>query len=308
VGAERVDVAAVVHDAAAAQRLLGAGVPEGAEDLAGGRQAVVAGHLGEPEVGHPELPPRVEEQVPRLDVAVDDAGLVGVLQGDRGLPAEPGDPVEVPPPGGRPLGGEPCDGGGGRRRGPRRLGLSRVQGLGDGQAEVGDQGGEALPVDELHGVVVDAALAPDGVDRDDVLVPEVGGGRGLVLEPLELPGVDGRDERQDLQGHPPPQADLLGLVHHPHAAAAHLADEPEVAEPTQRGFEIEDWRLQIVGRGQGFQSRIGNGQSAIPQRGRPAARPRRGWRRTRPGRRGGRGGRRGGRRGSGSRPVSRAST
>ena len=100
-------------------------------------------------------------------------------------------------------------------------------------AELGDDLGEAAALDELHGVVVHAALGADGVDRDDVGVVQAGGGLGLELEPLELAGVQGRGEGQDLQGHPAAERDLLGLVDDPHAAAADLAEEAEVAEPAR---------------------------------------------------------------------------
>ena len=90
-----------------------------------------------------------------------------------------------------------------------------------------DQRGEALPLDELHGVIVDAPLAADRVHRHDLLVLHVGRRECLGLEALEAPGVDGRGEREDLERDPPPQRDLLGLVHDPHPAPAHLAQEAE---------------------------------------------------------------------------------
>ena len=40
-------------------------------------------------------------------------------------------------------------------------------------AELSDQCGQALPLDELHRVVVDAALAADCVHRHDLLVLHV---------------------------------------------------------------------------------------------------------------------------------------
>src|SRR5262249_33527187 len=40
----------------------------------------------------------------------------------------------------------------------------------------------------------------------------------------------------NLQGHPAAQRLLFGLVDDAHAAAAHLAQDPEVAEPLQTGF------------------------------------------------------------------------
>ena len=64
---------------------------------------------------------------------------------------------------------------------------------------------QAASLDELHGVVVDAALLADRVHRHDVLVPQVRRREGLVLEALQLAGVEGRRERQHLQRHAPSQ-------------------------------------------------------------------------------------------------------
>ena len=102
-----------------------------------------------------------------------------------------------------------------------------------------DQRGEALPVDELHRVVMDAALAADRVHRHDPLVLHVGRRQCLGLEPLEPARVDGRGERQDLERDPPPERDLLGLVDDAHPPPAHLAQEAEVAE-------LADARMGLV--------------------------------------------------------------
>ena len=90
--------------------------------------------------------------------------------------------------------------------------------------------GEGLAVDELHGVVVDAALAADGVDRHDVLVGQVSCGLSLILEPLKLLGVEHGREREHLQRHPAPERNLLGLVHHTHSTTANLANDAIVAQ------------------------------------------------------------------------------
>src|SRR5262249_2044194 len=110
------------------------------------------------------------------------------------------------------------DGVGGGRRGPGRL------------AQVVDDGGEGPAVDELHGVVVDAAFAADGEDGDDVGVVQLGGGAGLVLEALQLAGVEGGGEGQHLEGDAPAQRQLHGLVDHAHATAADLAHQRVIAQ------------------------------------------------------------------------------
>ena len=47
-----------------------------------------------------------------------------------------------------------------------------------------DQVGEVLALDQLHRVVMNAALAADGVDGHDVRVVQLGRGLGLILKSL----------------------------------------------------------------------------------------------------------------------------
>ncbi len=93
-----------------------------------------------------------------------------------------------------------------------------------------DDGGQAAAVDELHGVVVDPLLAAHSEDRHDVGMVQLRGRLGLDLEPLAPLGVDRRREREDLQGDPAAQGDLLGLIDHAHAPPPDLADDGVVAE------------------------------------------------------------------------------
>ena len=236
-GAERIDVAAVIDDPAPGEDLLGAGVAQRAEHLARDREPDVPRDLGQAEVGDPELTAEVQQQVPRLDVAMHDPRLVGVLQRQRRLPAQPGHA-------GRSTGDGPRTAR--ARSSSRRMLLhpSQVTRASDGRlvpiapsrrssrssTQFSDQRGEALPLDELHGVIVDAALAADRVHRHDLLVLHVGRRECLGLEALEAPRIDGRGEREDLQRDSPPQRDLLGLVNDPHPASAHLAQEAKVAQ------------------------------------------------------------------------------
>ena len=63
------------------------------------RQVLLVVGLGQAEVGHPDGPVGVEQQVRRLDVAVEDPLVVGVLQGVGHLDADPRHalPVGLPP-------------------------------------------------------------------------------------------------------------------------------------------------------------------------------------------------------------------
>ena len=138
-------------------------------------------------------PVGVEQDVGRLEVAVDDAVLVGVLR----RPRRPADQL-------RP----PRAGAAGRRR-PLR---------------------QALALDEPHAEVMLPVVLADLVDRHDAGMVEVGGGLGLGVEPLDV-GVVGELAGEDhLEGHGAVQADLPRLVDDPHAAAGDLAEQLVVAE------------------------------------------------------------------------------
>ena len=104
--------------------------------------------------------------------------------------------------------------------------------------EPGNQRGEALTVDELHRVVMNAALAANCVHRNDPLVLHVGRGERLGLEPLELVRVDRRGKRQDLERYPPPERDLFGLVNDTHSPAADLAQQSKVTELADSGMRV----------------------------------------------------------------------
>ncbi len=98
-------------------------------------------------------------------------------------------------------------------------------------AKLADDVGEAPAVDQAHDVVRDVPLVAHGVHRDDVLVVEAGGRLHLDLESPLPAGVEGGCGREDLHRDPAPaQRELAGLVDDPHAAAADLPDELEVAE------------------------------------------------------------------------------
>jgi hypothetical protein len=236
--AQRVDVGPVVHHPGLGLRLLRAHVPQRPEQVAGDGQLGMAADQGQPEVGHPQLAAGVEQEVGRLDVAVDDAHLVGVLQRlgrlgaqARRVPAVFGARARAVRRAGHPAGGARGRGGDPVRRAVPQL---------------ADRLRQGPPFDELHGVVVDAPLAPDRVHRHDVRVVEQRGGLGLVSEPLELSGIERRGERQDLEGDPAAEGELLGLVHHPHPAAADLADQAEVPQQAQSRRD----RREVAGPGE----------------------------------------------------------
>ena len=111
-----------------------------------------------------------------------------------------------------------------------------------GPAQLIDDFRQAVPVDKLHGVVMHAAVAADEIDRHDVLMLQVGSGLSLVLEALQLPGIERAGQGQDFQGDTPDQRKLLGLVDDPHAAPADFTNNAEVAKHAGN-------RLTRLGRG-----------------------------------------------------------
>jgi hypothetical protein len=187
---------------------------------------------------------------------------MGAVQRLRRLDAPRRHPPEVGSVSGRrarrPRFGAP---GAGRRHGGLRLvgGRHVADGL---AAQLGDEVGQGAAVDELHGVVVDAALAANPVDGNDVGVVQPRRGPGLVVEALQLPRVERAGERQHLERYPPAQRQLLRLVDDAHAAAAHLADEAEIPQLLQRrrrrGLAAGRLPLQrLVGQGDVLHQRHG---------------------------------------------------
>ena len=83
-----VDVAPGVRDAA---EPLGGHEAQRPDQVVRLREVVPILELGQAEVGDPDVPQRVEDQVRRLDVAVQHAPLVGIGQGVGDLGAQPGD-------------------------------------------------------------------------------------------------------------------------------------------------------------------------------------------------------------------------
>ena len=89
-GAERIDVRAVVQHDTRAERLLRAHVAERAQQIAAHRQVAVAFDGGQAEIGKPQRPALINKQIRRLNISVDDAAAVSVLQRFGRLNAEPG--------------------------------------------------------------------------------------------------------------------------------------------------------------------------------------------------------------------------
>ena len=169
-----------------------------------GRRALEA--LGQSEIGDERdqllerrIGPAGKEDVGRLQVAVEDAALVGVVDG-------------------------PCD----RRHQPCRG--ARIS------AESLDLRGQVAAVDELHAEVVVAVVLADFVDRHDVRVVEVRGGLGLEPEALQVVGSGEAAGTHHLEREHAVQAHLAGLVDDSHTPLGDDLDQLVVAEIADARF------------------------------------------------------------------------
>ncbi len=217
--AERPDVGAEI-DALAPLGLLRGHVVGRAEHAARARQRRVIGpvqrhRLGDTEIDDLEDDPAVlelgEEQVGRLDVAVEDAGLVRPDEPEAGLPDEAH----------AELG--------------RELAAALQELL------------EVLPLEELHGHVDEARrrVGAGVEDVDDVGRLEGAGEPRLPLEALDHLVVAGHLGTDDLEGHVPARSHVSDLVDGAHAA---LAEHGEDLVPTvNRAADAEHVRDGTVG-------------------------------------------------------------
>ena len=157
--------------------------------------------LGQAEVEQLGVVALGDQDVGRLDVAVDEATGVGGRQGRRDLVGELARPA-------------------------------------DGQRAAGaDQRFQVRPVHELHDQVMQDRLAGPravglaGIERgDDVRVPQRADGPHLGAEPQQQPRVLVRRERQHLDRRRPAEQHVLGPVDDAHAAGPEPVEDAVVAE------------------------------------------------------------------------------
>ncbi len=194
--------------------LFGAQVAKGADDVAGLRQVATVNEVGEAEIGDPEVARPVDQEVCRLDVAVDDSEVMGMGQRLGGLQ------------------GQAC-------RLSRRHDRSRVA-----RPRLVHEARERTPFDESHGVEVNPVLAADLEDRDNVRVIQRRGGLSLDPKPLDLPWVHRGGDRQHLEGDLPAGRDLHSLVDDTHPPAAELANDAVAADRVGVQVELGGGRLR----------------------------------------------------------------
>ena len=85
---------------------------------------------------------------------------------------------------------------------------------------------EAAPFDQRHRDVGPALVLAGLVDRADVWVVERGGGLGLAQEPRARRRIGRQVVGQELQRDRAAKPDVLGAVDDAHPAAAQLAEDP----------------------------------------------------------------------------------
>ena len=186
-GAQRVDVAGRPHAPVLAGGQLGGHVIRRPDHLAGEGQVGVLLHpFCQAEIGQMHLVVgEVDEDIRRFEVAVEDALLVGVVNG---------------------LGDRPGVAGG----------------LAGGQRFAGQHLGEVLALDKVHREKRLAVHLADLVDGDDAGVMEMRRGLGLALEAFDDFGAGPLAEQEHLEGDDPVELRLPGAKDDAHAAVGNL--------------------------------------------------------------------------------------
>lgn len=179
---------------------------------------------GQAEVGDLRLPVLADQHVARLQVQVQHAQAVRVVQ---------------------------CLGDGTHQA----RGLARRHRAVDCQPP-----GQARPAHQRHRVVLDPVVAAEPVDRDDVGMLQARGRARLTAEARGRLVLRPRRGREQLDGHLAVQAALPGTVHHAHAAGAEPLAQFVVAEVAL--LRVGQVQFQRLGRQEGRMDRAGRGSRA----------------------------------------------
>ena len=193
-------------------------------EVSGASQFLVVENLGESEIGDPHRILGVDQQVGRLDVTMQHAVAMRVVDGTGDLQSVLGDPapIETFRSGTISTGVAISARYGGMRRqwatGHLATRLLRKHPI------------KPLSVNELHDVVVQAIIFTDAEDRDNVGVMEFRRGLCFTLESSQLSGRSDGIGRQDLQSNGATKRFLDGLVDDTHATAPDFADDSIVTD------------------------------------------------------------------------------
>ncbi len=115
----------------------------------------------------------------------------------------------------------------------------------DGKLAVSDEFAQRLSLDELHDQEVRAVALADIVHGADVRVIERRDRPCLATEPRQSFRVGGKLLGENLDGHPAPQASVLGEVHLPHAAGAERFDDLVGAQPSSGFHSPKSYALSL---------------------------------------------------------------
>ena len=179
-------------------------------DRSGQAVAVRGGReLGQAEIEHLHLSAPGEEDVGRLDVAVEDALGMRRVEGIGHLHADVEQRAEV-------------DGA-------------------TGEAQV-----EWLAVEQLHGEIALAVLLVEAVDGADVGVVQGRRRASLAPEPFDGFGARGASGREYLDGHLAAELEVLRPIDHTHPAGAELIEDAVVPEGLTDEGTRHDLRALIV--------------------------------------------------------------
>ena len=101
-------------------------------------------------------------------------------------------------------------------------------------SQLAQDGVDAPALNVLHDVVMVPILVSAAKYRHDIGMMQSGRRPGFPLEPLDLFRMGKQARGQNLQRDATAQPCFLGLVHHAHAAAADLADDPKALDRGER--------------------------------------------------------------------------
>ena len=160
----------------------------------GRREGLTGQQFGEAEVEDLDLSTIDQEEICRLDVAMDNSSTVCPVEGVSHLNADVDD-------------------------------LMDLEGLGTGEAV-----SQRQAFHQFHDEEGSAFVLADVVDRADVRVIQRGGRPGFGSEPFHGRQIIGQVLGHELECHGTAQTDIFGSVHDAHPACAELADDSIVGD------------------------------------------------------------------------------
>ncbi len=213
----------------AAAALLGRDVVGAADQVAGARQRRQPLLAHEPEVDQQRAAVAAQEDVRRLDVAVEDPALVRMVQRVRDLRERRGGARAVDAPG-------------------------RVD-----EAAARDHVGERRPLDQLHREEPGAVAVADLLDVHDVVVAQAGRRIRFAQEALDRGGLQREVRLEDLERDELAAGATARPIDDTHPAAADLAFDHEIAEdaPFRRRRMPHRLPPTTVRTPEGYRARIG---------------------------------------------------